>query len=218
MLVVLNWGVFIWASIHGHVVESGLGYLVAPFVAIGVGAVWFKETLAPVRLGAIAVITLALALLIHGSGELSHWIYLTIGGTWGAYAGLKKLTKLDSFSGLLMETLVLAVLVLVLCGLGPWTLKLPDNLGAEALALLALCGAVSVIPLALFSFAAAKLPLIAMGLLQFVLPSTQFVVALAIYGQKISDNTVLAFAVMWLCLAVVGLEPAWKAYRQRRAV
>jgi len=217
-LVVVNWGTFIWASIHGHVVESGLGYLVAPFVAIGVGAVWFKEGLGLVRLVGLGAIVLALALLLQGSGELAHWVYLTIGGTWGGYACLKKVTSLDPFSGLFIETTALTALMPVLLWLGPFTLTLPPGLGAGHLLMLALCGAVSVVPLALFSFAAANLPLSVMGFFQFVLPSTQLIVALAIYRQAVSSNTLLTFAMIWMSLTLIVVEPLWKAHRQRRAV
>lgn len=217
-LVVINWGTFIWASIHGHVVESGLGYLVAPFVAIGVGALCFKERMSAARLAGIGVIVLALALLLRGSGELEHRVYLIIGGTWGGYACLKKMTSLDSFSGLFLETCALTALMPLLLWLGPFTLVLPDGLGVGPLVLLALCGAVSVVPLALFSFAAARLPLSVMGFFQFVLPSTQLIVALAIYRQQVSGNTLVAFGVIWLSLALIVAEPLWRARRQRHAI
>jgi chloramphenicol-sensitive protein RarD len=171
-LVVINWGTFIWASIHGHVVESGLGYLVAPFVTIGAGALWFKERLGLIRLVSLVVIALAFGLLLQGSHELEHWVYLTIGGTWGGYACLKKITRLDPFSGLFLETLALTALMPLMLWLGPFSLDLPAGLGKGLLVMLALCGAVSVVPLALFSFAAANLTLSVMGFLQFVLPST----------------------------------------------
>ncbi len=217
-LVVVNWGTFIWASIHGHVVESGLGYLVAPFVAIGVGALWFKEGMTAARLAAIAVIVLALTLLLVGSGELEHRVYLIIGGTWGGYACLKKMTSLDAFSGLFLETCALAALLPLLVLLGPFTLTLPAGLATDPLLLLALCGAVSVVPLALFSFAAARLPLSVMGFFQFVLPSTQLIVALAVYHQSVSGNTLAAFGAIWLSLAVIVIEPMWKAWRQSHAI
>lgn len=214
-LVVINWGAFIWASIPGHVVESGLGYLIAPFVAIGVGAIWLRERMSAARLFGIGAIVLAMILLLLNSGELKHGVYLIIGSTWGGYACLKKMTSLNPLYGLFVETCVLTALMPLLLWLGPFTLVLPAGLEASTLVLLALCGIVSVVPLALFSFAAAKLPLSVMGFFQFVLPSTQLIVALAIYHQHISGNTLLAFSAIWLSLALIVMEPLWKAWRQR---
>jgi chloramphenicol-sensitive protein RarD len=214
-LVVINWETFIWASIHGHVVESGLGYLVAPFMAIGFGAIWLKERLSVVRLTGLIAIASALVVLLLGSNELAHWVYLTIGVAWGGYACLKKLTNLDPFSGLFLETLALTALMPFFVWLGPFTLTLPSELSTASLVLLALCGTVSMVPLALFSFAAANLPLSVMGFFQFVLPFTQLLVALVVYQQAVSNNTLLIFSVIWTCLIAIVVEPFWKARRQK---
>jgi chloramphenicol-sensitive protein RarD len=204
-LVVINWGTFILASIHGYVVESGLGYLIAPFVAIGVGAL--SDGLSRLRAAALFVITSAVGVLLLASGELQHWVYLVIGATWGTYACLKKATSLDAFSGLLCETIVLTVLLGVATCISPLTLRLPDGLSALALLNLGLCGFVSTIPLGLFSFAASRLPLSVMGFFQFVLPSTQLVVALLVYRQPLGLISAACFCVIWLALLITLAEP-----------
>ena len=192
--VVVNWGTFIWASIHGHVVESGLGYLIAPFAAIGVGALAFSERVTRLRWCALSVICAAVLMLMACSGELKQWIYLVIGASWGGYACLKKITPLDPFAGLLMETAVLGVLLIIPLSFSFITLSIPIPLPYSTLVLLACCGAVSVIPLWLFAYAAGRLPLSVMGFFQFVLPATQFIVALTVYRQHVSINTAFGLA------------------------
>ncbi|SAI68919.1 putative chloramphenical resistance permease RarD [Bordetella ansorpii] len=206
-LVVVNWGTFIWASIHGRVVESGLGYLIAPCIAIGLGIVLYRERPSRWRVLALAVIAISLGLLLTRSGELTHWVYLVIGTTWGLYAWLKKLTPLDAFSGLLVETLVLAVACAALLLGAQISLAVPPDFGAASYGLLALCGVVSVLPLALFAFAAGRLPLSLMGFFQFVLPTTQLVVAIWAYEQTVTPNTLWAFGMIWLALVAMVLEP-----------
>ncbi|MBB3220027.1 EamA family transporter [Pseudoduganella umbonata] len=216
-LVVINWGAFIWASIHGHVVESGLGYLIAPFVAIAVGALALGDPTSWIRKAALAVIVAAVFAMVQRSGELQHWVYLVIGATWGGYACLKKLTTLDAFSGLLCETIVLAALLAVALAASATSLRLPGPLPDDGLpVLLALCGVVSVLPLWLFSLAAARLQLSVMGFFQFVLPTTQLFVALVFYRQAVSPNTLLCFAVIWLALGVLVCEPLARRARGTR--
>lgn len=215
-LVVTNWGTFIWASIHGHVIESGLGYLIAPFVAIAVGALLLKDRMSPLRLTGLAIIVVAVAALLSSKGELAHWVYLTIGLTWGGYACLKKITTLDSFGGLLLETITLTLLVPIALSATSLTMALPPELPSTTLALLLSCGVVSVVPLVLFAFAATRLPLTAMGFFQFVLPTTQLLVALLIYRQPASHDTLLCFSAIWMALLLIVGEPLWKAYRVRR--
>jgi chloramphenicol-sensitive protein RarD len=207
ILVALNWATFIWASIHGHVVESGLGYLIAPFVAIGFGAFALGDPMTLVRRCALSLIVLAVLILIARSGELSHWVYLVIGVTWGFYACLKKLTTLDAFSGLLCETLVLSGVLGVALAFSSVDLRVPDNLSNGRMVALLLCGFVSVLPLWLFSLGASRLPLSVMGFFQFVLPTTQLFVALAMYHQPVSVNTLACFATIWGALALIIGHP-----------
>ncbi|GGZ08187.1 EamA family transporter [Pseudoduganella plicata] len=213
LLVVVNWGTFIWASIHGHVVESGLGYLIAPFVAIAVGAVALGDRMSWVRKSALAVIVAAVLAMVQRSGELNHWVYLVIGATWGAYACLKKLTTLDAFSGLLCETVVLSVLLGLSLATSATSMHLPPALPDGVLVALALCGVVSVLPLWLFSLAAARLQLSVMGFFQFVLPTTQLFVALVFYRQAVSLNTLLCFGLIWSALGVLVAEPLLRRAR-----
>jgi len=211
IFVVINWGTFIWASINGHVLESGLGYLLAPFVAITIGALALKEKISLSRLLALITIALAVSYLFTTSRDLSHWVYITIGITWGGYACLKKLTTLDSFSGLLVETSVLTIFIPLMVLALPITLSLPNTLSFSKIVLLGLCGLVSVIPLALFAFAASRLTLSIMGFFQFVLPMTQLFVALAIYRQPVSINTLLCFSVIAIGLVLIVSEQFMQA-------
>ena len=163
VLVAINWGTFIIASIEGHVIESGIGYLIAPFVAITVGGLLFREPMSRLRMIGLGVIATAVLGLLNASGELSHWVYLTIGATWGGYACLKKITPLNSFSGLFIETLVLVTLLPCLLASDAINLELPREMPSASIFLLAICGFVSVIPLWLFSYAASGLALSIMG-------------------------------------------------------
>lgn len=207
LLVACNWLTFIRASIQGHVVESGLGYLLAPFVAIAAGRVVFGESMSRVRLGALLVIAGCVLLLAYRSQELQHHVYLIIGITWGAYACLKKAATLDAFSGLLCETMVLALLLPGLAWSEVLHLALPPALPSATWALLASSGLVSVVPLWLFSLAAARLPITVMGFFQFVLPVTQLLVAVLIYRQSLSANSALCFSIICIALLSILFEP-----------
>jgi len=204
--VVFNWGTFIWASIHGHILESGLGYLLAPFVAIAVGKLVLGDKTTTATSIALVIIALTVGYLFNTEGDLTHWVYLTIGITWGGYACLKKWTTLDSFSGLFVETAVLAMLIPLILIVLPVTLSSPAGTSNSELALLGLCGLFSVIPLTLFSFAASRLPLSLMGFFQFILPLTQLFIALAVYRQSTSPSTLLCFSIIGLSLALIMMK------------
>ncbi len=206
LLVAVNWGTFIWASIHGHVVESGIGYLIAPIVAIGLGVLVLKDRLSGTRRFSIAVIMGAIFLLLIRSGELNAVVYLVIGLTWGGYAYIKKMTPLDAFSGLFTETAILSLILCAVFPLSSLSLSIPPPVQIDTIVLLSICGFVSVIPLWLFSYAAGALPLSAMGFFQFVLPTTQLVVAIVFYRQPMSNNTLICFSLIWAALFLIVCE------------
>lgn len=207
VLVAGNWGTFIWASIHGHVLESGLGYLIAPVLGISLGLLLYQERLSVPRGLSLTMVIGSVVYLLFEKGGLDSRVFLVIGVTWGAYTWLKKLARLPPWSGLFLESLVLGVLLMPLILWVSTPVAGIAALGSADTALLLLCGAVSLLPLALFSFAARRLPLSVMGLMQFVLPLTQFFVALMFYGQIPSHGAMLAFALIALAMLLVILEP-----------
>ena len=113
ILVSINWGTFIWSSIHGSVLESGLGYLITPVIVMLIGAVVFGETIYRENIIAVLFISVALMLLMFSKGNLEHWVYWIIGLTWGGYTILKKATPLTAVDGLLFETFALLVIIFI---------------------------------------------------------------------------------------------------------
>ncbi len=213
ILVCANWLTFIWGSVHGHVLETGLGYLIAPAVTIVLGAGVMRERLDSVRVVALVLCLSGIILLIARSHELESWVYLTIGTTWGIYSFLKKLTTADPFTGLTLETAILAVGVGVTVLASTYSLAPGPDADTSDFVLLALCGVVSVTPLWLISFGAKKITLSTAGFLQYVLPTTQLVVALVFYGQQPSGNTLVSYAMVWLSLILILVYPVLRARR-----
>ena len=205
ILVAINWGTFIWASIHGNVLESGLGYLAAPVVVMIVGLVMPGRTLSASKFLAITIICAALMALVLTSGQLAHWVYWTIALTWGGYTLLKKQTSLTPIQGLLVETVGLFAIFAV----PGFFLNFADtSTYGETLVThpwLWMCGVVSVSPLLMFSFAARELDSFSMGAMQFVLPTTQLLVSILYYNQSISAMVYVCFGVIWISLAITTI-------------
>lgn len=207
ILVVINWGTFIWASIHGHVLESGLGYLLAPCIVIFVGVTMLHEKISRIGTVSMAFILMAVALLMARSGELNKIVYLTIAITWGGYACIKKMTPLHALHGLVYETAFLAAPCLLALFFSNHLFRLPSSFDLFDMGILGLAGFISVLPLFLFGYAANRLPLSVMGLFQFVLPTTQLIVAVLVYQQKVSLNSLIAFSIIWAALALQVIYP-----------
>lgn len=205
VLVAVNWGTFIWASKNGSVLESGLGYLIAPIFTMLVGIVFLAEPVYREKVAAIAMIIVILVVLILFSPKIEHWVYWSIGLTWGGYTVLKKATNLNPVNGLFVETMVLLLIFgsAYLLFVDSRTADISGTLTANPV--LMLCGVVSVTPLVMFSYAARKLDAYTMGSMQFVLPSVQLLVSILYYQQAVSALTYLCFLAIWIILIIATM-------------
>lgn len=178
LLIALNWGAFIWSSINGSILESGIGYLLAPFIAIVLGAFIYRETFNTRKIISISIAFGLVALLILTTQHLNHWTYLLISASWGLYTLIKKITPLDAVSGLFIEMLFLATLFALMSFLYDTPIIPTQETSPHSTPLIWLAGGVSIAPLLMFSYATKKLSLSQSGVLQFILPLTLTTIAL----------------------------------------
>ena len=208
LMISLNWFGFIFAIQTGHGMEASLGYYIFPLVAVLLGWLFFGETLGRAQWLAIALAALAVAGLTWGLG-VPPWIALGLAGTFGAYGMIKKGLDLGPVVSVMAEVLLLAPLALgwvVLAGTqgaGSW----------QTHALLALSGPLTATPLVLFSFAAQRLKLSTVGVVQYLNPTLQFGCAVLVFGEPFTPWHGLAFPLIWLALAIYSVA----AIRQDRA-
>jgi chloramphenicol-sensitive protein RarD len=206
VLIALNWLLYVWAVIHDHVVEASLGYFVNPLVNVLLGVLVLGERLSRAQRVAVALAAAGVAVLTVGHGRLP-WIALALAVSFGLYGLARKTVGADAVVGLLWETGLLAPLAL------GWLASLDargtGSFGAAhpgASALLALGGAVTAVPLVLFALGARSLPLSTLGLLQYVSPSIQFLLAVLVFREPFTAAHAATFACIWAALGVLSWD------------
>lgn len=211
-LIAANWTLFIWAVNSGRVLESSLGYYITPLINMAAGVALFRERMDRVGLAAIALAVVGVGLQTVALGHLP-WISLVLAFSFGGYGIVRKLVPADAQTGLLVECLILSVpgLVYVLWlerqGLGHFTAS------PVATAWLVAAGPITAIPLAMFSWAARRIPLSYMGFLQFIAPTISFGIGLA-EGEAFSLLRAVSFVFIWGGAAVF----TYGAWRRARAL
>jgi chloramphenicol-sensitive protein RarD len=201
-LVMTNWFVFVWAVNAGRILETSLGYFITPLVSIVLGVVVLHERLRPRQWVAVALALTGVALEGWRIGSLP-WVSLVLAATFGSYGLLRKQLPVDAAGGLLLETACAAPFAaLYLLWLG--TMGNMGHFGQTVTidVLLVASGAVTAIPLLLFAIGARRLPLATMGFLQYVAPSLSFLVAIFFYAEPMNLSRLLAFAAIWVGLAL----------------
>jgi len=205
VLIGLNWLVYIYAVVSGHVLEGSLGYYLNPLVNVLLGVFVLKERLTLFQKGAVFLAAGGVAILAAGAGE-ALWISLTLAASFALYGFVRKVAPVDAVEGLAIETAFLAPLAL---GWLVWLQQSGQDHFLDATAtdiLLVLGGAVTAIPLLLFTAAARRLPYSTLGFLQYVAPSLQFLLAVFAFGEPLTTAHIICFGAIWAALAIFVSE------------
>jgi chloramphenicol-sensitive protein RarD len=211
-MLVLNWGVFVWAVTNGRTLETSLGYYLNPLLNMAIGALFFSERLDRFGQGAIALAVAGVALQAVAIGQIP-FVSLFLAVSFGGYGLVRKQLPVGAMTGLFVECLFMSLVAL------PFLIWLEGQGQGHFLSSPAhmvwfiLTGPVTVIPLALFSYAARRLPLSTIGFLQFIAPSFTFCIGL-MQGEPFSLLRGVSFGVIWAGAAVF----AFGAWRRLRAV
>jgi chloramphenicol-sensitive protein RarD len=215
VLIAANWGVYVWATTHQATLEASLGYYINPLLNMVVGLWLFRERIdrwgwVAIGLAAVGVLFQALAL------GRPPWISLILAFSFGAYGVIKKRVPVEAQAGLFIECLILLpfgiayVVWLQASGLGHGFSSL------EGFGWALLNGPATFLPLALFAFAARRMPLSTMGFIQFLAPTLQFCVGLAT-GEHFTVLRGVSFAFIWLGAGVFAAAALLRARAARRA-
>lgn len=218
VLIAANWVIYVLAVLTERTYEAALGYFLNPIVTVGLGVVVLGERLrrlqwAAVAVGAVASVYLAVA------GGVVPWIPLALAASFGLYGLTKKKlgASLDAMHSLAAETAVLspvAVVVLVVLGLsGSMTFT---TQGPGHTSLLVLSGIVTAVPLLLFAAAARRIPLVTVGLIQFITPVLQLLVGVTVLGEHVSGRLWIGFGIVWLALVLLTVD-SLRTARSNRA-
>ncbi len=210
LLIGANWVLFVWAVSNGRTLEASLGYYINPLMNMAAGALLFRERID--RFGIAAIVFAAIGVVLQ-TLALGHppWISLTLATTFCLYGIVRKRIAVDAQSGLFVECLVLTVPGIVWV----WWLEASGrghfSDGWEIALLLSLSGPATVAPLALFAWAARRLPLSTMGFIQYIGPTLNFAIGLAA-GEVFTPLRAASFVFIWAGVAVFAAG-AWRRTR-----
>lgn len=204
LLIGGNWLLYVYAVNSGHILAGSLGYYLNPLANVLLGRIVLKERLTWLQWAAVALAAAGISALAIGA--LSQlWISLTLCVSFATYGLLRKIAPVDAVAGLAIETAILLPFAAawLLWGLAAGT----PIFGTTQLhvVLIAFAGIVTATPLLLFTAAAKRLRYSTLGMLQFLAPTLQFLLAVSIYGEPFTTAHAIAFGSIWAALALYVL-------------
>jgi chloramphenicol-sensitive protein RarD len=201
LLIGGNWLLYVYAVTSGHILAASFGYYLNPLANVLLGRFVLREKLTRMQWAAVAIAAAGISVLAAGAlGQL--WLSLALCITFALYGLLRKIVPADALTGLAVETAIL--FPLAIAWLGWLALATQPVLGTTRLetSLLVFSGVISTTPLLLFTAAARRLPYSTLGMLQFLAPTLQFLIAVLLYGEPFTAAHAIAFAAIWTALAL----------------
>jgi chloramphenicol-sensitive protein RarD len=218
LLLAVNWLLYIWAVNAGFIVEASLGYFINPLINVFFGMIFFKEKMRPVQWLALLLAFLGVLYLTIYYGQFP-WIALVLATSFAIYGLLHKQNTLGALDALCLETGILflpaaAVLIgLAFTGSGSF-----GKIEVSGSLLLVGTGVITTVPLLLFGYAAHKIPLSTLGLMQYLAPTINLMLGIFIYGEEFPTTRMIGFMLIWGALAIFMGDNLLRRLRNKKRV
>ncbi|MEY2401983.1 MAG: chloramphenicol-sensitive protein RarD [Ilumatobacteraceae bacterium] len=208
LVLAINWTTYVWAVVHDHVIETALGYFLAPLGTMAVGVVVLHEKVSRAQEFVFVLALVAVGILTFSYGRVP-WLSLIIATSWVAYGYLKKqvpLTPVESMAAEAFIVLVPAIVaVTVLAGDAG---SIPHTATTGQFVLVLCSGLATIVPLTLFAYAAQRMPLTVIGPLNYIVPTINFCLGWLVFHEDLPPSRVIGFALVWVGLAIATADAA----------
>ena len=209
--IAVNWNFFIYSVQINRVSEASLGYFIFPLVAVVFGLIVFKEKLSALQWVAVALAVFAVLILTYGLG-VAPWLALVLSLSFGTYSVLKKRLDLSPVISVTLEVMLLLPLTVPYLLIQNWPIQ--DSTDSWQIWFLLMgSGPLTATPLILFSYATRRISMSTVGIMQYINPSIQFLVALLIFAEPMTDWHFGAFSIIWVAVVIYS----WSGFSARNA-
>jgi chloramphenicol-sensitive protein RarD len=215
-LLAVNWFLFIWAVNNDHLLDASLGYYINPLFNVLLGVIFFHERLRRNQLLAVGLAFSGVLIQLITLGTLPI-ISLALASSFACYGLIRKKMQIDSFIGLLIESLLMLPIAIVywLFFVESSTSNMANN-SVNLNIMIVLIGLVTTAPLLCFTAAAKRLNLSTLGFFQYMGPSIMFLLATFYYQEQIQTAELMTFVFIWAALALYSAD-SWKTMKRAKS-
>ncbi len=203
LLLTVNWGSYVWAVTNDRVIETALGYFIAPLATMAIGVFVLGERPTNAQRAAFVLAAIAVIVLTVSYGR-PPWIAILLAGTWSMYGLAKRRVPLGAVDSLAGETFVLFVPALAaVVALSTRADSVAQSAGTSDWVLVLATGLVTAVPLMLFAAAAQSIPFTLLGPLNLLVPIINFGLGWLVYDEAVPFDRLVGFAFVWVALVAV---------------
>jgi chloramphenicol-sensitive protein RarD len=205
-LLMINWLVWIWSINNGFIVDASLGYFINPLLNVVMGVILLHERLRKMQWAALSLAAAGVLYLAINYGRFP-WIALILAGTFALYGYIRKTSDLGAFKGLTIEVHYMLIPAMVIF----FYLGNTDGISVISFDIemhiwIALTGLITVVPLTIFAYAARRIPYSTLGFIQYIAPTTQFLLGVYLYNEDFNQTRLIGFSFIWLALLFYSID------------
>ncbi|KAB2847868.1 MAG: EamA family transporter, partial [Hyphomicrobiaceae bacterium] len=210
LMIFINATIYVVAIGWDRVLEVSFGYFLSPLLLVAIGWVFLGERLTIAQKISVALSGLACAIMGLGLDRVP-WLGFAGAISWTAYAFIKKQTPMPAVTGFLLECALVSVFSAVVIGTLEWNGTGHFQRSPSTAAMLVGTLFFTAVPLVLFAASSVRLPLAISGLMQYMSPSLQFILALAVFHEPGGAVRLASFALIWTALIIFTLDMVRRA-------
>ncbi|MCX2498259.1 EamA family transporter RarD [Plesiomonas shigelloides] len=215
IVMCVSWTAFTYAITHDQVLAASLGYFINPLCSIALGVIFLSDKLSRFQQLAVILAIVGVGYQVWHYGELP-WLAILMGVAFAVYGLIRKQVRYDSLTALSVETLFLFPFALA-CALwllfsGNSVLLDADNITRAGYILSA---PVTLVPLLLFALAVKRTSLTVVGLVQYIEPSLQFILAVLIFDEPFDMVKGVSFSFIWAGLIFCVAEMIFSHWKYK---
>ena len=202
LLISFNWGVLIYCVAAERVLDVSLAYYINPLLAILVGFICFRERLSAAQWISCAIAAAGVAAPMVMAGEFPILAVLC-GLSFAIYGAVKKAANIPGELSTFMETLLVvpfAIAFIIYCEANGGPVA-SGQLSGWRLLLLPAAGAVTFLPVYLYSAGIRTTSMGLSGVLMYINPTLQLLIGL-LYGETLGTDMLVTFACVWTATAI----------------
>ncbi|MDD3798795.1 MAG: EamA family transporter RarD [Novosphingobium sp.] len=214
LLIGSNWTLYLIAILSGHIYATSLGYYINPLINVLIGTFFLGERLSRWQWLAVGLAMVGVAILAAGA-LTTLWISVVLATSFAIYGVVRRTLPVGSLPGLTIEALVLtvpAVCIILYYAMGANGIALGRDTTVDVA--VAFSGLATAIPLLLFAMAARRMDYSTLGFVQFIAPTTVFILGLTVFDEPLHPAQLWSFIFIWCAIAVF----AWDLFKRRRSV
>jgi chloramphenicol-sensitive protein RarD len=216
LFISINWFTYIYAVNTNHIVEASLGYYINPLIAVLLGVFVLREKVNKMQTISFIIAGIGVLYMTISVGKIP-WISLILALSFGFYGLSKKLIKVDSILGLLLETLFILPFALLFLAYLDLNNQHTFSTGSLTTDLLLIgSGVATAIPLLWFGIGAQKIPLYLVGFLQYISPTISLILGVVMYGETFTTDHLVTFACIWIAIAMFSVANIRQVIKKRK--